>query len=194
MTSGPAARLPRSAIFVGANLALAAFVLAFLVVPVVISFVERGERIADSSDQLARIKLLQQTAPLAESGSAMLPGVDEGSASAALQSDLKSIAAAAGANFVAVRGLEPTRQGDASIIGATIEVTGSVYGIRDVVRRIEDHAPSFIVKSATIRARSAEQDAELSAELTVEGVMQKDPSERTAGATSARDGYGQGGR
>lgn len=185
-------RLPRSALFVGVNLAMAAFVLLFLVVPVVGAFVERGERIADSSEQLARIKALQRTVPLADTGRALLPGVDEGSSGAVLQSDLKAIAAAAGANVVAVRGLEPTRLAEASIVGATVEVTGSVYAIRDVVRRIEDHAPAFLIKSATIRGRSADQDSELSAELTVEGIMQKGAPERTAEA--ARDGYGERGR
>jgi hypothetical protein len=170
-------KLRPSLMFIAVNLALALFVLSFLIIPLASVYLERADQIAESREQLARIRALQPALASghqqADAAAMMLPGTDEGATSAALQSDLKSIVAAAGAHFVAVRGMEPTRFADASLVTASIEIRGSVYAVRDAVRRIEDHKPALVIKSATLRGASADQDSELHADFTVQGLMQR---------------------
>ena len=77
-----ASKLRRSLMFIGVNLALTIFVLLFVVAPLVTSYMERADQIAESRDQLARIKSLQRTAQasgLTDATSVLLPGTDEGS-------------------------------------------------------------------------------------------------------------------
>ena len=89
---------------------------------------------------------------------------------------------------MAVRGLEPTRLADSNVVTASVEVMGPLYAIRDVVRKIEDHTPVLIIKSATIRSSSADQDSELHAELTVQGLMQRRSADKTSDIVNTRDG------
>jgi hypothetical protein len=176
-------RLRRSVMFICVNLVFAFFALSFLVVPLVSIYAERAERLAEGREQLTRIRSLQQRATVsghsaADAATLLLPGNEEGSASAALQSDLKSIVAAAGAQFVTVRGLDSTRLADASIVTGNVEIKGSVHAIRDAVRGIEDHKPALMIESATFRGISAEQNGELHAEFTVQGLMQRTSLDR----------------
>jgi general secretion pathway protein M len=144
-------KLRPSLMFIAVNLALALFVLSFLIIPLASVYLERADQIAESREQLARIRALQP----------------------ALASGHQQADAAAGAHFVAVRGMEPTRFADASLVTASIEIRGSVYAVRDAVRRIEDHKPALVIKSATLRSASADQDSELHADFTVQGLMQR---------------------
>lgn len=177
MFQSPFNRFRRSLIFVGVNFLLALFALSFMIIPLASTYAERAEQIAEGREQLARIRSLQQQASAsghstASAASLLLPGPDEGSTSAALQSDLKTIVAAAGAHLVAVRGLDATRLADANLVTAIVEMRGSVFALRDAVLRIEDHKPALIIASATFRGVSAEQDSEVHAEFTVQGLMQ----------------------
>jgi hypothetical protein len=182
----------RSLVFIAANLVLALALLVLLIIPIATAYVERTDQIAEQRQQLARIRSLQQRSspsghPPADAVGMLLPGADEGASSAALQSDLKMIVAAAGAQFVAVRGLDPTRLADASLVTAMVEVRGSIHAVRGVVRAIEDHKPALLINSTSLRGVSADQDGELHAEFTVQGVMQR-------AAVNSRDPKEEGGR
>jgi hypothetical protein len=91
--------------------------------------------------------------------------------------------AAAGAHFLAVRSLDPVKLGDGKLVGARLELEGSIYAVRAVVRDLENRVPVLLVSSAVLHAVSAEQDAALRAEIVVQGVMQN-PAVRPAAGTS----------
>lgn len=177
--------------FITVNLALLCCAVSFLIVPLVGVFAERADQIGESRAQLNRIRSLQRAAAATaavDAAGVLLPGGDEGSASAALQSSLKAIVAASGAHFVAVRGTESVGFANSTVVAASLEFKGTIFAVREVVRTVEDHTPALIIRSAVVRGTTGDQDSELLAELTVQGLMQKQSGGAGGDVANARDG------
>ena len=189
MTGSIAARLPRSLPFVAVNVAALLFLVLFVIVPLAMGFRERDEQITETREQLARFLSLQRrnANSSVQSSDLQLPGLEEGAVSAALQADLKSMVAAAGAHFLAVRSLDPVKLGDAKLVGARLELEGSIYAVRAIFRDLENHVPVLFVSSAVLHAASAEQDAAIRAQIVVQGVMQNAPVRPAAGTSDTSD-------
>jgi general secretion pathway protein M len=189
MTGSIAARLPRSLPFLAVNVAALLFLVLFVVAPLAMGFRERSEQIADTREQLTRSLSLQRrnTSLSSPSSDLLLQGLEEGAVSAALQADLKAMVAAAGAHFLAVRSLDPVKLGDGRLVGARLELEGSIHAVRNVFRELESHVPVLLVSSAVFHAASAEQDAAIRAEIVVQGVMRNPAATPAARASDMAD-------
>lgn len=188
MIDSIAARIPRRALFLALNAAAALVIILFVIVPLAAGFSERSDRIAEAKEQLGRILALQRSnGPSPQQNEVLLQGSDEGAVSAALQADLKSTVAAAGARFLAVRSLEPVRLGDGKLVSVGLELEGSIYALREIFRGLENHVPALLIKSASLHAVSAEQDAAIHADIVVQGLMRNAAAEPATGTPVALD-------
>ena len=173
-----AARLPRWATFLAANL-LMAFALAVLVIlPLVQRFTERRAAMAEDLGEMRRLDDLRGrmrvlSARLVGPGSPVLPTGDERLGSADLQALLQDAARSAGATFLGVRGLPATRRADLKLVAARLDLEGPPAAVAATLRAIEDHVPLLWVTHAVLRGTAGEAvpGATLRAELQVEAAL-----------------------
>ena len=104
-------KLTRGTPFLAFNAAAILFVALFILAPILSHFADRSEEISENAAQLARFQNLahaakRPTGNTGRSGDPFLPGSEERVASADLQASLKSMAANAGVNLLAIRGLQ----------------------------------------------------------------------------------------
>ena len=168
-------KLARGTPFLAFNAAAILFVLIFLVAPILGHFAGRGEEISDNAAQLAHFQNLARAAKKsagssARAGDPFLAGHEERVASADLQATLKSIAANAGVNLLAIRGLPGGRSQALHIIAVSVELEGPLKAIRDMIATIENQTPLLFVSTASFRLADG-QDGLIRAELRVQGAI-----------------------
>ena len=169
-------KLTRATPFLAFNAAAILFVLIFLVAPILGHFASRSEEISDHAAQLAHFQNVTRTAKKSAgsvglTGDPFLPGNEERVASADLQASLKSMAANAGVNLLAIRGLQGSRSQSLSMIAVSVELEGPLKAVRDMIFAIENQTPLLFVSSASFRSLADGEDGPIRAELRVQGAI-----------------------
>ena len=190
-------KLERGTPFLVFNAAAFLFIVIFLLAPVMAHFVARGEDISDSAAQLAHFQNVMRAAKKSagspsRSGDPFLPGSEERVASADLQASLKSMAANAGVNLLAIRGLPGGRSQPLHMIAVSVELEGPLQAVRDMILAIETQTPLLFVPSASFRGLAEGEDGPIRAELRVQGAI-REGSQRV-GREQAMDGQQAAGR
>ena len=190
-------KLARGTPFLVFNAAAFLFIVIFLLAPVMAHFVARGEDISDSAAQLAHFQNVMRAAKKSagspsRSGDPLLPGSEERVASADLQASLKSMAANAGVNLLAIRGLPGGRSQPLHMIAVSVELEGPLQAVRDMILAIESQTPLLFVPSASFRGLAEGEDGPIRAELRVQGAI-REGSQRV-GREQAMDGQQAAGR
>jgi general secretion pathway protein M len=171
-----AKRMRRSLLFLTFNAAFLLFVLLFVVAPVLSHFSSRSEEISENVAQLSHFRSIARDAKgliakTARSGDPFLPGGEERVVSADLQASLKTIANSAGVRFLGVRGLQGVRSQPLRMVAVSLELEGTLQGIRDVVQAIEGQTPFLFITSAVLRSVADADEGLIQAELKVRGAM-----------------------
>jgi len=190
-------KLARGTPFLVFNAAAFLFIVIFLLAPVMAHFVARGEDISDSAAQLAHFQNVMRAAKKSagspsRSGDPFLPGSEERVASADLQASLKSMAANAGVNLLAIRGLPGGRSQPLHMIAVSVELEGPLQAVRDMILAIETQTPLLFVPSASFRGLAEGEDGPIRAELRVQGAI-REGSQRV-GREQVMDGQQAAGR
>ena len=167
------------ALFIGLHVGLIALAWVLVIAPVQLMLAERTEEIAGRRAVLARY---QAIAAQAETAGAFVRAVrernargglleggsevgSEGAASAGLQARLKAAAEGEGAVVRSVRGLPGRPLGGGSMIGARVELAGSVGVVAKFVQGIENGQALLVVTAASLRPRAEERIASAEAPL-----------------------------
>ncbi|MEH2526183.1 MULTISPECIES: type II secretion system protein GspM [unclassified Bradyrhizobium] len=169
-------KLARGTPFLAFNAAAILFVTIFFLAPILAHFAARGEDISDHAAQLAHFQNVMRTAKksagsVGRSGDPFLPGSEERVASADLQASLKSMAANAGVNLLAIRGLPSGRSQPLHMIAVSVELEGPLKTIRDMIFTIENQTPLLFVSTASFRSLADGEDGPIRAELRVQGAI-----------------------
>ena len=190
-------KLARGTPFLAFNAAAILFVVVFFVAPILGHFASRGEEISDNAAQLAHFQNVTRTAKksagsVGRSGDPFLPGNEERVASADLQASLKSMAANAGVNLLAIRGLQSGRSQPLHMIAVSVELEGPLKAIRDMIFTIENQTPLLFVPSASFRSLADGEDGPIRAELRIHGAIRNgsQPSGREAAMGGGQAGPG----
>jgi general secretion pathway protein M len=180
-------KLARGTPFLAFNAAAILFAVIFFLAPIMGHFAARGEDIADNAAQLAHFQQVTRAAKksagsVGRSGDPFLPGSEERVASADLQASLKSMAANAGVNLLAIRGLQGGRSQPLHMIAVSVELEGPLKAIRDMIFTIESQTPLLFVPSASFRSLADGEDSPIRAELRIHGAIRdgSQPSGREA--------------
>jgi general secretion pathway protein M len=173
-------KLARGTPFLAFNAAAILFVVVFLLAPIMAHFAGRAEDISDNAAQLAHFQNVTRAAKksagsVGRSGDPFLPGSEERVASADLQASLKSMAANAGVNLLAIRGLQGGRSQPLHMIAVSVELEGPLKAIRDMIFTIENQTPLLFVPSASFRSLADGEDGPIRAELRVQGAIRNGP-------------------
>ncbi|MCK1643015.1 hypothetical protein IVA95_37015 [Bradyrhizobium sp. 157] len=169
-------KLARGTPFLAFNAVAILFVIVFLFAPILAHFADRGEEISDNAAQLAHFQNVTRAAKKSAgsvglSGDPFLPGNEERIASADLQASLKSMAATAGVNLLAIRGLQGGRSQPLHMIAVSVELEGPLKAIRDMIFTIENQTPLLFVSTASFRSLADGEDGPIRAELRVQGAI-----------------------
>ncbi|UPK02406.1 type II secretion system protein GspM [Bradyrhizobium sp. 170] len=189
-------KLARGTPFLAFNAAAILFVVIFFLAPIMAHFAARGEDISDNAAQLAHFqnvtRAAKKSAGVGRSGDPFLPGSEERVASADLQASLKSMAANAGVNLLAIRGLQGGRSQPLHVIAVSVELEGPLKAIRDMIFTIENQTPLLFVPSASFRSLADGEDGPIRAELRVQGAIRNgsQPSGREAAMGGGQAGPG----
>jgi hypothetical protein len=188
-------KLARGTPFLAFNAAAILFVVVFLLAPILAHFAGRGEEISDNAAHLAHFQNVTRAAKksagsIGLSGDPFLPGNEERIASADLQASLKSMAANAGVNLLAIRGLQGGRSQPLHMIAVSVELEGPLKAIRDMIFTIESQTPLLFVSTASFRSLADGEDGPIRAELRVQGAV-RDGSQ-LPGSEQAVDGRQSG--
>ncbi|KRQ94713.1 hypothetical protein CQ12_04060 [Bradyrhizobium jicamae] len=169
-------KLARGTPFLALNAAAILFTAIFILAPIMGHFASRGEEISDHAAQLAHFQNVTRTAKksagsVGRTGDPFLPGNEERVASADLQASLKSMAANAGVNLLAIRGLQGSRSQSLHLIAVSVELEGPLTAVRDMIVAIENQTPLLFVTSAAFRSLADGEDGPIRAELRVQGAI-----------------------
>jgi general secretion pathway protein M len=175
-------KLARGTPFLAFNVAAIFFVVILFLAPIMAHFTGRAEDISDNAAQLAHFQSVTRAAKksagsVGRSGDPFLPGSEERVASADLQASLKSMAANAGVNLLAIRGLQSGRSQPLHMIAVSVELEGPLKAIRDMIFTIESQTPLLLVPSASFRSLADGEDGPIRAELRIQGAI-RDAAER----------------
>ncbi|OAI25730.1 general secretion pathway protein GspM [Methylosinus sp. R-45379] len=151
----------RRALFFGAN-ALAALLIYFIVVePLRALLAERAEGIVDRRATLARyaavatqekaVRLYAQQVAESNAQGELLSGATEGVVDANLQALLKAAADRSGATVNSIRMLPAKTVNGASLVGARLDVSGSIESLHALLRSLENETPLLLVLTASLR-------------------------------------------
>lgn len=169
-------KLGRGTPFLAFNAAALLFIVLFCLAPIMGHFSGRAEEISDQAAQLAHFQSAVRAAKrtvggAGRSGDPFLPGSEERVASADLQASLKSMAANAGVNLLAIRGLQGGRSQPLQMVAVGLEIEGPLRAVRDMISAIENQTPLLFVSSATFRSLADGDDGAIRAELRVQGAI-----------------------
>lgn len=170
-------KLARGTPFLAFNAAAMFFVVIFFLAPIMGHFAGRAEEISDNAAQLAHFQNAARAAKkpvgsAGRSGDPFLPGSEERVASADLQASLKSMAANAGVNLLAIRGLQGGRsQQPLQMVAVSVELEGPLKAIRNMIFTIENQTPLLFVSTAAFRSLADGEDGAIRAELRVQGAI-----------------------
>ncbi|MEH2536011.1 general secretion pathway protein M [Bradyrhizobium sp. AZCC 1588] len=190
-------KLARGTPFLAFNAAAILFVVIFFVAPILAHFAERGEEISDNAAQLAHFQNVTRAAKksasgVGRSGDPFLPGNEERVASADLQAGLKSMAASAGVNVLAIRGLTGGRSQQLQMVAVSVELEGPLRAVRDMISAIENQTPLLFVSTASFRSLADGEDGPIRAELRVHGAIRN--AAQPSASEQAMDGRQAGHR
>lgn len=176
--------------FLAFNAAALFLIVVIFFAPVMGHFADRAEQISDHAAQLAHFQNVARAAgksvgSAGRSGDPFLAGREERVASADLQASLKSMAASAGVNLLAIRGLPGGRAHALQMVAVSVELEGPLKAIRDMVFAIENQMPLLFVSSASFRSLADGEDSAIRAELRVQGAIRGGPP---GGHEQAMDG------
>lgn len=169
-------KMARGTPFLAFNAAALLFVVLFCLAPIIGHFSGRAEEISDNAAQLAHFQnavraAKQPVGSAGRSGDPFLPGSEERVASADLQASLKSMAANAGVNLLAIRGLQGGRSQPLQMVAVSVEIEGPLKAIRDMISAIENQTPLLFVSTAAFRSLADGDDGAIRAELRVQGAI-----------------------
>jgi hypothetical protein len=169
-------KLARGTPFLAFNAAAILFVIIFFLAPILAHFAARGEDISESAAQLAHFQNVTRAAKksagsVGRSGDPFLPGNEARVASADLQASLKSVAANAGVNLLAIRGLQNGRSQPLHMIAVSVELEGPLKAVRDMIFTIENQTPVLFISTASFRSLADGEDGPIRAELRVQGAI-----------------------
>jgi len=184
-------KLARGTPFLAFNAAAMFLIVIFLLAPVMGHFADRAEEISGNAAQLAHFQNLARGArklagSAGRSGDPFLSGSEERIASADLQASLKSMAASAGVNLLAIRGLQNGRSQPLQMVAVSVELEGPLKAIRDMILAIESQTPLLFVSTASFRSLADGEDGAIRAELRVQGAIRG--SSQPGGREQAMDG------
>jgi hypothetical protein len=184
-------KLARGTPFLAFNAAAILFVLVFLLAPVMAHFADRAEEISGNAAQRAHFQnaartVMKPVGSAGRSGDPFLPGSEERVASADLQASLKSMAANAGVNLLAIRGLQGGRSQPLHMVAVSVELEGPLKAIRDMILAIENQTPLLFVTTASFRSLADGEDGAIRAELRVQGAIRG--GSQAGGRAQAMDG------
>lgn len=187
-------KLARGTPFLAFNAAAILFSAIFIFAPVMGHFAGRSEEISDHAAQLAHFQNVTRAAKKSAgsvglTGDPFLLGNEERVASADLQASLKSIAANAGVNLLAIRGLQSGRSQSLPMIAVSVELEGPLKAVRDMIFAIENQKPLLFVTSASFRSLADGEDGPIRAELRVQGAIRdgsQPPGDRMGGHQAGR--------
>ncbi len=188
-------KLARGTPFLAFNAAVMFFVVIFFLAPIMGHFAGRAEEISDNAAQLAHFQNAARAAKkpvgsAGRSGDPFLPGSEERVASADLQASLKSMAANAGVNLLAIRGLQGGRSQPLQMVAVSVELEGPLKAIRDMILAIENQTPLLFVSTAAFRSLADGEDGAIRAELRVQGAIRG--GSQPGGNQQAMDGQQTG--
>jgi len=171
----PNLKLAPGAPFLAFNAIALLVVILFVFAPIMGHFANRAEEISDNVAQLAHFQNVargaKKSAGAGRSGDPFLPGSEERVASADLQASLKSMAANAGVNLLAIRGLQGGRAQTLQMVAVSVEIEGPLKAIRDMIFTIENQTPLLFVSTASFRSLADGEDGAIRAELRVQGAI-----------------------
>jgi hypothetical protein len=162
--------------FLAFNAAALFLIVIIFFAPIMGHFADRAEQISDHAAQLAHFRNVARAAKkpvgsAGRSGDPFLPGSEERVASADLQASLKAMAANAGVNLLAIRGLQGGRSQPLQMVAVSVEVEGPLRAVRDMISAIENQTPLLFVSSAAFRSLADGDDGAIRAELRVQGAI-----------------------
>lgn len=176
MIASVAQKLPRGSLFLAFNMVAVLFVVMFLFAPVLSHFSSRGDDISENAAQLVHFRKIVRgvTSPANRSqrgSETFLAGTEERVVSADLQANLKTIATAAGANLLGIRGLPGSRSQQIRMVAVNMEMEGSLATVRDVIGAIENQTPFLFVSEVFLRSSTDGDAGSVRVELKVQGAM-----------------------
>ncbi|MBY6242704.1 type II secretion system protein GspM [Methylosinus sp. Sm6] len=158
-------QLKRRALFLGANLALLLVAYLAAVAPLFGFLAERSEAIAERRATLAgyesiavqedAVKEYARQVEESNSRGELLTGESEGVVNANLQARLKSLAEQSGATVVSLQALPAKVASGQSLIGARLDVMGSLDALSRLARALESDPPLLLVLAASVRKQSS---------------------------------------
>jgi hypothetical protein len=95
------------------------------------------------------------------------------------------MAANAGVNLLAIRGLQGGQSQPLQMVAVGVEIEGPLRAIRDMISAIENQTPLLFVTSATFRSLADGDDGAIRAELRVQGAIRG--GSRAGGRDQAMD-------
>jgi hypothetical protein len=148
----------RRALFISATLLPLALILFGIVLPIRDGVHEGEAELLRQSEILSRLKGIAAYEPteppafaLENSVNEYLPGPNEGVAIANLQARLKSFAQTTGMMLRSIQGLPARTEGATRLIGARLDVSGTIQSVHRLVFAIEDVRPFLFINNATLR-------------------------------------------
>lgn len=167
----------RRALFLGVNAVLALLSFFVLVEPLRGLLAERADGLADRRATLARyeaiaaqekaVRLYAQQVAESNAQGELLSGATEGVVNANLQALLKALADRSGATVNSIRMLPPKNVNGASLVGARLDVSGSIEALHALVRSLENETPLLLVITASLRRQIPVWGAQTAADGTL---------------------------
>jgi hypothetical protein len=184
----------RRSVFLGANAGAGALIVGLLIMPICGFFADRNARIAEQRAALARLQgiiarealiddIARETEAQAQAGE-FLRGPNEGVISADLQTRLKGIAQAAGAQLRSIQALPPNTKEQTRYIGSRMTLSGTIQTIHRAIHAVESGKPYLFVTAASIKSSAVANpqgpptEPVIDAELDIYGAVQPDGRER----------------
>lgn len=178
----------RRLLFGFGNLALCLLVLTCVVMPTRAFFADRNGHIADQRKLLARLaaiagqeasvrSLAADTSAQMQSGE-FLAGPNDNVINADLQTRLKAIIQAAGAQSRAVQSLPPKTEDQIRYSGSRIEISGPIQSVHRAIYAIENAKPYLFIGAAVIKTSptsgrpAAPEEPVIQAQLDIYGAIQ----------------------
>jgi hypothetical protein len=175
----------RRALFFGANALAALFLLFVFVEPLRGFLAERADSVVDRRATLARyeavatqekaVRLYAQQVAESNAQGELLSGATEGVVNANLQALLKAAADRSGATVNSIRMLPSKTVNGAVLVGARLDVSGSIEALHALLRSLENETPLLLVLTASLRRQmpvwgaQAATDGVLAAQFDVFG-------------------------
>lgn len=167
----------RRALFLGVNALLALLSFIVLIEPLRGLLAERADGLADRRATLARyeaiaaqekaVRLYAQQVAESNAQGELLSGATEGVVNANLQALLKAAADRSGATVNSIRMLPPKSVNGASLVGARLDVSGSIESLHALVRSLENETPLLLVIAASLRRQMPVWGAQTTADGTL---------------------------